>query len=95
MVKNPRKATGAGPIRALNLPGPAEVEEDEGHRPVGLTLRRRRLGVVSIEDRWEIADEWWRTRPVARAYYRVLLEGGESAVVFRDLLDGAWYHHRG
>ena len=95
MVENPGKAPGTGPIRALNLPAPVEVEEDESHGPIGLTLRRRRLAVASIEDRWEIADEWWRARPVARAYYKVVLEGGDSVVVFRDLVDGAWYRQRG
>ena len=95
MVKNTREAPGAGPIRPLNLPTPVAVEEDERHRPVSLTLRGRRLKVAAIEDAWEIADEWWRPKPVHRAYYAVIMEDGTKVTVFRDLVTGAWYVQRG
>ena len=95
MVKDSRKKAGPGPIRALNLPGLAGVEEDEGQRPVAVTLRRGRVMVTSIEDIWEISDEWWRVRPIARRYYRVALEEGPRVTIFRDLVDGRWYEQRG
>ena len=71
-----------------------EVEEDERHRPAAITLRRQRLKVASVEDVWEIADEWWRSTPIARVYYRVLLEDGRAVTLFRDLVDGKWYRQR-
>ena len=95
MVKNTGETSGAGPIRSLNLPTPVRVEEDETRRPAVLTLRRRRLGVSSVEDMWEITDEWWRTEPIARRYYDVTLDDGRPITVFRDLVNGDWYRQRG
>jgi hypothetical protein len=60
------------------------VEEDEARRPVSVVLRGRRLEVASIEDIWEIDDEWWRPVPVHRLYYRTITTDGISLTVFRD-----------
>ena len=102
MVQNPRKAPGAGSLRPLNLrplnlPVAIPVEEDLHHRPLALALdqKGRRFKVASIDDLWQIHEEWWRERPVSRLYYRVTLEHGGTAVLFRDLVDGAWYRQRG
>ena len=95
MVKNTREASGAGPIRPLNLPTPVTVEEDERHRPATITLRGRRLKVAAIEDTWEIADEWWRPEPVYRAYYAAITEDGTKITVFRDLVAGGWWGQSG
>ena len=56
-----------------------------------MTLRRRRLKVASIQDLWQIDDEWWRARAIARLYYRVTTEDGRQLTLFRDLADGRWY----
>ena len=95
MVKVPGKKAGPGPIRALNLPGLVEVEADDALNPVAVSLKRRRLAVASIEDVWEVLDEWWRARPISRRYYRLVLEDGPSITLFRDLVDGRWYEQRG
>jgi protein ImuB len=95
MVKNSGKKAGPGPIRALNLPGLVEVEEDDAQSPVTVSVRRRRMAVASIEDVWEVLDEWWRARPISRRYYRLVLEEGPSITLFRDLVDGRWYEQRG
>ena len=95
MVKNSREKAGPGPIRALNLPEPVDVQENESHGPVALVLNGRKLKVTSIEDVWEIVDEWWRTAPIARRYYRLIVEGGPRVTVFRDLLNGLWYRQAG
>ena len=94
MVKNSGKKAGPGPIRALNIPGLVEVEEDHRRRPISITLESRRLKVASIEDMWEIVDEWWREKPVARRYYRLVLEDGPAVTLFHDLADGLWYEQR-
>ena len=90
MVENTGKKTGAGPIRPLNLPVPVTVEEDEYQGPAAVILGRRRLEVASVEDQWEVQEEWWRLRPIVRTYYRVALEDGRRTTVFRDRLDGTW-----
>ena len=94
MVQNPRETPGPGALRPLNLPVPIAVEEDADQRPLALTLRGRRLQVASIDDLWEVDDEWWRERPVARMYYRVSVQDGRLITLFRDLLDGEWYQQR-
>jgi hypothetical protein len=60
-----------------------------GRGGVGQALR-----VTAIEDRWEINEEWWRTRPLSRTYYRVLLEDGQALTLYRDMLNGRWYSQR-
>ena len=95
MVKDPRKTSRLGTIRPLNLPAPVVVEEDEHQRPVSITLRRRRLKVASIDDVWEIVDEWWRAEPIARMYYKVTAQEIGAITIYRDLESGGWYHQRG
>lgn len=95
MVTNSRKKASPSPIRALNLPELIEVEEDNRQAPVSLTRGRRTLQVASVEDVWEIMDEWWRTRAIARRYYRIILDDGPAMVLFRDLASGLWYEQRG
>ena len=94
MVKNPGKKTSLSRIRSLNRPQPVQVEEDNDCRPSAIVSRGRRARVTSIEDVWEIVDEWWRTDPIARRYYRVAVQGGTTTTVFRDLTSGAWYEQR-
>ena len=95
MVKDTREAPGAGPIRPLNLPTPIDVAEDEGGGPLTLTLHGKSVQVAAVEDVWEIADEWWRPRPVHRAYYEAIMENGTKITVFRDLVAGGWWGQRG
>ena len=95
MVKSSRKAASPGPIRPLNLPAPIDVAKDEQGRPIALTLRGRRLEIASIEDIWEISDEWWRPAPIARRYYAVTTQDGGRVTLFRDLVSGGWYQQRG
>ena len=91
MVHNPRKTPGLGPLRPLNLPAPIEVEENERQRPVSITLKCRRVKVASIDDLWEIDQEWWREKPIVRIYYEVTLEGDRHIIIFRDQVTAAWY----
>ncbi len=98
MVQNPREASSSGSLRPLNPPAPVQVEENESRRPVSITLRGRKFKIVSINDLWEISEEWWRESPVARVYYQVTIEDGRPLTIFRDLLgdlaDGSWYRQR-
>ena len=94
MVKNPRKTTSLSPIHPLNQPELVQVQEDSHRRPVSVALRRRVHRVVSIEDVWEIVDEWWRTSPIARRYYLATLEDGRTVTIFRDVTSGTWYQQQ-
>ena len=94
MVQNSREKAGPGPLRPLNLPATITVEEDARQQPLTLILRGRKLKVASIDDLWEIDEEWWRERPVVRMYYQLTTEDGRLITVFRDLMDGGWYQQR-
>ena len=95
MVPNPREAASSSPIRSLNLPAPIRVEEDNLQRPLAISLRQRRLEVASIDDVWEIDEEWWREDHIVRRYYQVTTGDGRPMTVFRDLASGEWYRQRG
>ena len=94
MVKNSRKKTGPSPIRALNLPGLVNVEVDHRQRPISIILGGLTLKVAAIDDVWEIVDEWWRTRPISRRYYKVAVENGLAITIFQDLVSGFWHEQR-
>ena len=94
MVKTTGEKAGPGPIRALNLPVPLAVEEDTHQKPLALTLRGRRFEVASIDDVWEIGDQWWREKAVSRKYYQVVIGEGRLITIFRDLISGGWYQPR-
>ena len=92
-----RKAVNPGPInyRAVGLPAPLEVTEDGWQQPVSIALNRRILLVASVDDRWQVDDEWWRERPISRRYYQVTTADGRRLTIFRDQANGGWYHQRG
>ena len=91
MVKNTRKATCLGPIKPLNPPIPITVKETEYHKPVNIILDGMSLEIISIEDIWEIYEEWWRVNPIVRTYYKVTTRNHMDITIFRDQLDGNWY----
>ncbi len=102
-------------FRSLNLPVPIQVVEDGAERPVSVTLppaRSRRLAqegrslaaaslvVTSINDLWQVDDEWWRERPISRRYYQVTTQDPATQnerrlTIFRDQLNGSWYWQKG
>ena len=92
-------------FRSLNLPVPIQVVEDGAERPVSVTLppaRSRRLAqegrslvVTSIDDLWQVDDEWWRERPISRRYYQVTTQDEQRLTIFRDQLNGSWYWQKG
>lgn len=93
MVTDSGATLGAHELRALKLPTPVAVRADASGHPRSV----QRAGwpaaceVVRVQDRWRIDDEWWRERPVARRYYRVLLPSGALLTLYHDLVDGRWY----
>ncbi len=90
MVKDSRKTPGTGTYQPVNAPEPVVVEEDSSGLPTAVRMRRRQP-VTAIEDRWRIDDEWWRSEPVSRFYYAVLLNSGQRLVIYKDLTADCWY----
>jgi len=68
-----------------------KVEEaSSGNLPLAVWAPRRQV-VVNVGDRWRIDDEWWRSEPVSRLYYEVILASGHRLVLYKDLAAGEWY----
>ena len=93
MEQNPRAASRAHRVRALNLPQPIQAEADATGTPVAVEQRGQKR-VQSILSRWRIDDEWWRDAPVSRLYFTLVLEDGSTLTVFRDLITDRWYRQR-
>ena len=93
MVENSGKTLCADAVKPVNVPEPVHVEEDASGRPVAVKMKRKNA-VTDILDRWRIDDEWWRSEPVSRLYYTVLLASGQRLVLYKDLANGNWYRTR-
>jgi hypothetical protein len=77
-------------FKPVNLPEALGVEENGLGEPAAVRVGRRQE-VKSIEDRWRIDDEWWRSEEISRAYYALVLKSGQKVVVFKDLVGGKWW----
>jgi len=106
MVQDSGKTLCFNTFKPLNLPEPVQVEESASGEPAVIKMAssnpaaqasspvRKKAGrqpVRSVEDRWRIDDEWWRSEPVSRFYYSVRLASGQRLVVYKDLVSGQWY----
>ena len=72
-------------------PMPIAVEEDDNQQPLVLNLIGDKLAVISVDDRWEDEEDWWKDDPVVRMYYRVSTEDGRKVTIFRNVVHGGWY----
>jgi hypothetical protein len=90
VVKNPGKALCAGTYKPVNNPEPVPVKEDQNCLPARVGLPQQQI-IAEIEDRWRIDDEWWRSQPVSRLYFKVRLNSGQWLIIYRDLISGSWY----
>jgi hypothetical protein len=90
VVENTGTSLHADAAKPVNTPEPVRVEEDPSGLPAAVRLPRRQR-LAAIEDRWRIDDEWWRSEPVSRLYYNVLLASGDRLLLYKDLVSGEWY----
>jgi hypothetical protein len=98
MPRSPRSRKSAPPgkggiLHPLGHPHPVQVTLDSSGTPgsiAGIGARKKSRRVLQIRERWRIDDEWWRS-PISRLYYQVILEGGQTLTLFRDLTNGRWY----
>jgi len=77
-------------FKPVNLPEAVGVVENAAGEPTAVKAGRRQT-VKSIEERWRIDDEWWRTEQISRMYYVAVMVGGQRMVVFKDLIKGDWW----
>ena len=90
MVTDTGKTLRTDSIKPVNLPEPLQVEESPAGLPVAVRLKRRQ-SIIAIEDCWRIDDEWWRSEPVSRLYYAVILASGQRLVLAKNLIANNWY----
>ena len=91
MVQDTGKALRADTYRSVNIPEPVKVEEAPSSGLPFAIDSPRRQAVKTVEDVWRIDDEWWRSEPVSRIYYEVILVSGQRLVLYKDLLTEDWY----
>ena len=90
MVADTGKTLRADTAKPVNLPEPLAVEENPEGLPAFVKLKRRQK-IIAVEDCWRIDDEWWRSEPVSRLYYAVILASGQRIVLSKNLIDSSWY----
>jgi hypothetical protein len=91
VVPDPGVARVVRPAGRVNEPRRALVEAcfDGTPRQVNREL------VALVREEWRVVDRWWTEEPVHRRYFEVVLDGGQSTVVFRDEERGGWFSQRG
>ena len=60
-------------------------------KPLSLT----NLAIISINDLWQVVDEWWRERPISRRYYHITTQQDRRLTIFKDQLHAQWYWQKG
>jgi len=90
MVADTGKTLRADTAKPVNLPEPLAVEENPEGLPAFVKLKRRQK-IIAVEDCWRIDDEWWRSEPVSRLYYAVILASGQRLVLSKNLIASCWY----
>ena len=90
MVADTGKTLRTDTTKPVNLPEAISVEENPDGLPTAVKLKRRQK-IIAIEDSWRIDDEWWRSEPVSRLYYAVILASGHRMVLSKNLIDKCWY----
>ena len=78
-----------GPRRVAE-PKPAAVRADGDGRPLVVDGE----SVDAVCESWLVEDRWWTDRPLRRRYWEVVTTCGRNVVVFRDLVQRAWYGQR-
>lgn len=87
----PAKTAHGQRLKSLHRPRRINVETSDDGQPAAVHVGRHKIAVDSIIETWRIDDEWWRDKPVSRAYCRVALEDGRVVDVYRDSTTGNWW----
>ena len=79
---------------SVTLPPASSSRPTRSRRPAQES-RSPTLSVTSINDLWQVDDEWWRDRPISRRYYQITTSNDRRLTIFRDQLNGSWYWQKG
>jgi len=90
MFSSNKKMLGTGTSKPLNMPEALFVEQNASGSPVAIRLKQYHK-IIAIEDCWRIDDEWWRSAPVSRVYYALILDSGRKMILCKNLIDDKWY----
>jgi hypothetical protein len=90
-TKTRRKLDITSTHQYLGRPIPVDIEENDGEGNARLKLSGQWARISAIENLWEIDGYWQEDQPVIRMYFRVTAEDGRQFLIFRDLVEGAWY----
>jgi hypothetical protein len=90
VVEDSGKTLRPGAFKPVNLPESLVVVEDAKGRPEAVRMPRKQI-VKTIENIWRIDDEWWRSEPISRLYYSLMLSSGQRLVIYKDLVLNSWY----
>jgi hypothetical protein len=90
MFSSNKKMLGTSTGKPLNMPEALLVEENLSGSPVAVKLKQRHK-IIAVEDCWRIDDEWWRSEPISRMYYAIILDSGRKMVLSKNLIDNKWY----
>ncbi len=77
-------------LRRLAEPRPAAIRA----RPGGIPAALDGTPVEAVAEDWIVEDRWWTGDPLRRRYFELVLADGRDAVVFHDLVGGAWFSQR-
>ena len=67
------------------------MREDHSTLPIMVKMASRLVGIKVVDDRWRLDDEWWRTEPLSRLYFSVILASGQKLIIFKDLSSNSWF----
>lgn len=62
--------------------------------PQVVVAKGRHRAVEGVQEVWRVDEGWWRSRPVSRLYYRLVLDDGRQVTVYRDIHEGSWWMQR-
>ncbi len=79
---------------SVTLPPASSSRPTRSRRPAQ-AARSPHLAVTSINDLWQVDDEWWRERPISRRYYQITTSNDRRLTIFRDQLNAQWYWQKG
>ena len=86
----PGKKRTATRLRRIGEPRSAAVRAGSGGIPTAIGNDV----VDAVAEDWVVEDRWWTGDPLRRRYFELVLRSGVNAVVFRDLVTGAWWAQR-
>lgn len=69
------------------------VVSDSLISPLSFVWQGQTHQVQQIAKRWRVDQGWWRRR-VWREYFKVSTHTDLLVIIYRDLLNGAWYLQR-